>query len=321
MGDDYEFENEGLPIDGVGIPPPVSSDCSDCIKVYKGCNVNYPYYLALSDLERLQTFPNDVAICGFPKSGSAWLSAVVAMIQADGDPATLQEGPPLEEKIPYLEFCTPANYAGHRVVDSLSAMPPGRTFFTHLSCDALPPSILKNKTKVIYHIRNPKDVIVSTYFHLKARRRSKFAGDLGVMIDAFIKGKICYGPYFDHIASYWKHRNDSNFFVLSFEELSDDFTLTVSKLAHFLGKDLSAKQLQTISYHCSFDQMKNNDLTNRIASDRAGILDFQVSPFLRAGSVGNWKLHFSTEMDKMVSAWIDKNMQREDLKELQFTYT
>lgn len=76
------------------------------------------------------------------------MSAVVAMIQSDGDPKAIQEGSTLEEKIPYLEFCTSANYAGYRVVDMLSQMPPGRTFFTHLSYTALPPSIIKNNSKV-----------------------------------------------------------------------------------------------------------------------------------------------------------------------------
>ena len=44
--------------------------------------------------------------------GSAWLSAIVTMIQANGDPSSLLQGEPLDEKVPYLEFCTSANYAG-----------------------------------------------------------------------------------------------------------------------------------------------------------------------------------------------------------------
>ena len=36
------------------------------------------------------------------------------MIQANGDPASLQQGEPLDEKVPYLEFCTSANYAGKK---------------------------------------------------------------------------------------------------------------------------------------------------------------------------------------------------------------
>ncbi|OWA52820.1 putative Sulfotransferase family cytosolic 1B member 1 [Hypsibius exemplaris] len=308
MSDDEDMEA----LDGVGIPANLQR-LSDCIKVYKGCNVNYPYYLSLPDLERFQTTANDVAICGFPKSGSAWLSAIVTMIQANGDPASLLQGAPLDEKVPYLEFCTPANYAGYRVVDRLSQQPGGRTFFTHLSYNALPPSITQNKTKIIYHIRNPKDVIVSTYFHLMSRRQSKFGGNLDVMVDAFVDGTVCYGPYFDHIAGYWKHRHDPDVFVLSFEQLSQDFDGNVRELAKFLGKQLTEQQFRTIAHHCSFEQMKENERTNRVASDRAGVLDFQVSPFLRAGSVGNWKVHFSREMDAKVDAWIEKNLQRPDL--------
>ena len=80
--------------------------------------------------------------------GSVWLSAIVYMIRSDADPTCLQRGAPLEEKVPYLEFCTPANYAGYRAIDQLTQLPPGRAFFSHLSYEALPPSIPQSKTKV-----------------------------------------------------------------------------------------------------------------------------------------------------------------------------
>ena len=75
--------------------------------------------------------------------------------------------------------------------------------------------------QVVYHIRNPKDIMVTLYFHFISRVLSSFDGDLMEIVNAFVEDRIVYGPYFDHLASYWKLRNDPNVHILSFEQLSE----------------------------------------------------------------------------------------------------
>lgn len=70
------------------------------------------------------------------------------MIQNDGDPSFLESGPYLDRKVPFFEFCTPANEKGPRTIDVLEKLPGGRLFFTHLAYLAAPQSILRNGAKV-----------------------------------------------------------------------------------------------------------------------------------------------------------------------------
>jgi hypothetical protein len=65
-------------------------------------------------------------------------------------------------------------------------------------------------------------------------------------------------------------------------------------MAEFLGKDLTAEQLQSVEHECSFQQMKANPRTNRYDKHQAGIYDHNISPFLRCGKLrfGIWNLEF-----------------------------
>jgi hypothetical protein len=59
---------------------------------------------------------------------------------------------------------------GYGIVSNMKSK---RFIKTHLPFSLMPPSVMKNKAKVIYVARNPKDVIVSFYyFHRLTREMS-----------------------------------------------------------------------------------------------------------------------------------------------------
>lgn len=104
----------------------------------------------MNDVEKFEAAKEDIALCTFPKCGTTWMNAVLAMISSNADPQCLHDGKSLEWKNPYLELTDPDMKVGNRPVDLLRNMPPGRTFFTHLGYEALPKSIAQNGTKVRY---------------------------------------------------------------------------------------------------------------------------------------------------------------------------
>ena len=72
----------------------------------------------------------------------------------------------------------------------------------------------------VYIYRNPKDTAVSLYYFLQSQRRINFHGDLEHVVDSFIEDHVEFGPYFEHLASFWSRRHeDPNIFFVSFEEL------------------------------------------------------------------------------------------------------
>ena len=53
----------------------------------------------------------------------------------------------------------------HEIIDRIVSSP--RTIKTHLPGHLLPPDILRQKSKIVYVARNPKDVAVSYYYFHK----------------------------------------------------------------------------------------------------------------------------------------------------------
>ena len=60
--------------------------------------------------------------------------------------------------------------------------------------------------KYIYVTRNPKDVAVSFYHHMKHTHHLTFTSDWDTYFESFLKGDVFYGLWFDHILEWWKRK-------------------------------------------------------------------------------------------------------------------
>ena len=72
-----------------------------------------------------------------------------------------------------------------------------------------------------------------------------------------------YSPFLQHVLSYWKHRHEEHLLFLTYEEMKSDLVGMVNRVANFLGKTLTPKQVPTwmimwntvkILVHPSLDQ-------------------------------------------------------------------
>ena len=82
------------------------------------------------------------------RTGASRFSALVGMIMHDADPAYLYQEPDMQEKVPWLEFCTGLAEKGPRGIDQVAMIPPPRAYWTRLAFDGLPPSIHEKQAKV-----------------------------------------------------------------------------------------------------------------------------------------------------------------------------
>ncbi|XP_062840118.1 sulfotransferase 1C2 isoform X2 [Anolis carolinensis] len=192
-------------------------------------------------------------------------------------------------------------------IDQAEAMPSPRILKTHLPVQLLPRSFWEQNCKFLYVARNAKDCMVS-YFHFQ--RMSKLVPDPGTWdeyFEAFMAGKVGWGPWYDHVKGWWKAKDTHRVLFLFYENIKKDPKREIQKVMQFVGKQLNEATLDKIVHHTSFEVMKDNPMANR-AGVPITVMDQSISPFMRKGTVGDWKNHFTVAQNERFNEDYKKKM-------------
>ncbi|XP_076136867.1 sulfotransferase 2B1-like isoform X2 [Alosa pseudoharengus] len=209
------------------------------------------------------------------------------------------------DRVPWLEET--------RAALVLDNKPSPRAMVSHMPYHLMPPTFFSSKAKVIYVARNPKDVLVSSfYFHQMAR----FLDDPGTFqefLDKFLAGQVLFGKWTDHVKSWRKNDLGDRILYVTYEEMVKDLRGALTRFSKFLGRELTEQSLEQIVSHCTFNTMKTNDMSNfsLIPQD---IMDNKKSAFLRKGIVGDWKNHLSPEQEVKFNTVIKQEMADSNIK-------
>uniref|UniRef100_A0A8C6X5Q1 Sulfotransferase n=1 Tax=Naja naja TaxID=35670 RepID=A0A8C6X5Q1_NAJNA len=157
---------------------------------------------------------------------------------------------------------------------------------------------------------NAKDCAVS-FFHF--HRMNKILPNPGKwedFLENFIAGKVCYGSWFDHVRGWWEAKDHHSILYLFYEDIKENPAQEIQKVAQFLSIELSASVLDQIVQHTRFERMKENPMAN-YSNMPSSVLDQTVSPFMRKGTVGDWKEHFtkaqSRQLDEICTQKLDNS--------------
>lgn len=229
--------------------------------------------------------PSDIFIVTYPKSGTNWMQMILYQLTTDGDVEGLSH---LLEAVPWLE----APFGRSRDMEDY---PAPRVIKSHLSYK----SMLKGPGKYIYIMRDGKDVVVSQYYQ---DQRFPFASNttFSQYFERWMRGRIAFGLWFDHVAGWWVHRHDPNVLFLRYEELQRDTESTIRRIAAFCNITLDDERLARTLQRSSFAFMKQHERKIDplpFVSSEIGVApqSFGRASFLRKGTVGDWKAHLSTE--------------------------
>ena len=245
-----------------------------------------PWYLACPAfnaalLERLPEFPlrrDDVMLCSYPKSGCHWVFELATMlIKGKAEVSSVNKESAM------LEF----NKTDiHGDVDNL---PSPRLLNTHQYFENMPTDLIKKDVKVIFVYRNPKDVAVSYYYHLKRTPcRDYTAPEFSSYIPRFLDGLIDGGCYFDYLKDWHQGMKDNpsmKICILSYEDLHENPLQQVTKLSKFLDKDHDEAFLNAAIEASRIDNMAAVKVNARA--------DAQGKVMYRKGVVGDWRAHFT----------------------------
>ncbi|XP_066494919.1 sulfotransferase 2B1-like [Tiliqua scincoides] len=157
-----------------------------------------------------QFLDDDVLTLTYFKSGTHWMIEILSLIQHNGDP-TWARSVRTYQRSPWIE----TNYSLKTALNN----PPPRLLASHLPFHLFPKSFLRSKAKVIYMLRNPKDVLVSIYHFSKIFRSLKAPENLQELLEAFLSGDVNYGSWFTHTKGWLEMKGRANFFIITYEEL------------------------------------------------------------------------------------------------------
>ena len=192
-----------------------------------------PFYIQQETLDKLKNFqlyPDNVWVVSIPKSGTTWMQQIVRLIRNNG----VRDDTEVDRAVPWLEALP---VYPHLDIEKLSRP---RAFKSHMPydlCPCGPPNT--TPCKYIYVTRNLKDVAVSQYFFNK-RVPYHPDDDWDTFWKKFIEGEVNYGNYFDHLLSWWPHRDDENVLFIKYEDMKKDLPAAVSQVASFIGANTSS---------------------------------------------------------------------------------
>uniref|UniRef100_A0A0K2SY20 Sulfotransferase domain-containing protein n=2 Tax=Lepeophtheirus salmonis TaxID=72036 RepID=A0A0K2SY20_LEPSM len=249
------------------------------------------------EIESLEIRSDDLFLISYPKAGSTWCQEMVWQLKE----GTNFEGGKrnLGERIPFLEleslYLRESDFPQKSVEDVKNKSSP-RIIKSHLLTPFLPKDLLK-VAKVIYIMRNPKDVCVSYYNHEKILISHEYTGSFEEYAELFIQGKLLYGSYWDHLKFGLEIQKLDNVLLLCYEDMKKDLIKEMKKVLDFMEWDeLSEEKLQILKEHLSFTKFQKNSAVNLDTDFGYKVKVDKNGQFIRKGIVGDWKNYFSSEL-------------------------
>ncbi|VDI09425.1 Hypothetical predicted protein [Mytilus galloprovincialis] len=268
-------------------------DCDDMkIRVWVDNGHYFPEVMAarpdhLKELQSWETRHDDVLVCTYPKSGTLWLWDIVSLLISNQS-----------EVLDRVFDTSNLELNGTEKLDELQSP---RVLQSHMTPHFLPKSIIQKKNKIIYGIRNPRDVAVSMYhFMLKLHDSwSSYKGSWDNFLKLFQTGTLGYGSWYEHVKGWEELQLNKEHPVLfvSYEDLHRDCFKEVKKISEFLDLSRTDDTIHGIVKNTQFDNFKAEKLKS-VGHKLTAISKDGKDPYFRKGIVGDWKNTLSDEQSE-----------------------
>lgn len=240
------------------------------------------FYLKTYVFSRFKHVEPDVYIVSYPKCGRTWLRVIFQK---------------------YL-MCV-GDYDEGRADKSLYTFPGGvKILFDHDQGNWVPSPRTREQlqfrfskyagARVVFLARDPRDVLVSSYYHLRYREHIFREG-----LDAFVRDELVGAHKLAAFMNMWMENRDvpENFRLLTYENLHEDPLSHVRDLLLFAGVKVDEGALEKAVEDSSFDKMKRMEKSGTLKEPwmRPGSKSGEEAMKIRKGKVGGYREELSEE--------------------------
>ncbi len=235
----------------------------------------------------LDVFSDDTFLVSYPKSGNTWARFLIANLVY---PARHPDFSNINELIPDPEALSKRH---------LNFLPRPRILKSHQYFDP-------RYQKVIYIVRDPRDVVLSEY-HFQIKRR--LIGEeypLPEFVTHFLGNQIGhpYGSWFENVGSWFlTRRSHPGFLLVRYEDLQAETLPEMARIAKFLGICAAPQSLSFAVEQSSANRMREleKEQAHLWSSTKETRLD---KPFVREAKAGSWRTKLPEDcVAKIESAW------------------
>jgi hypothetical protein len=234
----------------------------------------------------LVILPDDIFLVSFPKSGNTWTRFLLANLRFPDEPASFAN---INRLIPDPTGTNKRDF---------DRMPRPRIIKSHECFDPRYP-------RVIYIVRDPRDVVVSQYHYHRKIRKIEDDSPLDKFVARFLAGETCpHGSWGQNIST-WLFTSEENprFLLLRYEDLVADTARELAKVVAFLHLSAGPEQIAQSVERSSADHMRKLEETQ---TDKNGLMKGSRKDlsFVRAAGSGGWRTELPAPMvEKIEAAW------------------
>lgn len=225
---------------------------------------------------------DDVFVCSLPKCGSSWMHAIVWLLMHDLNYTAIEniDRDKLMGNFDQIsnvnvamqraqELCANDNsksltkdaalsVAWNEMFDRLKSP---RVIKSHYPAHFLPKATWTTEAKVIYVVRNPKDMAVSLYHFIP--NFYHFNVTMDDIVNGIINDLSIISPHLEHIQNFWKLKYLPNVFIVHYEDLVNNPFESFKRISEFLRRNYTDEQLSELVNFSSFENMKQIKTINR----------------------------------------------------------
>lgn len=231
---------------------------------------------------------DDTFIISYPRSGNTWTRFLIANLMHPHEPVTFAN---IERLIPDAEAQS-SRY--------MRRTPSPRMIKSHSYFDPRYP-------RVIYIVRDPRDVVLSYYDFSRKYRQIEDSYPLQRYIEDFTTGHLLsagWGTWGENVAS-WVYARGARpgFLLLRYEDMKARPEQELTRIAEFLGIPASPELLRTAVERSAADRMR--EMEKAQGKDWVTTKDKRSDiPFVRTASAGGWKTNLPSEaVAKIEARW------------------